>query len=145
VTAVAAVTLPGARKILAIGSDGGSVRLWDPTTGIPTGDSFNEYTGPVKALAAVRLPKGRVLIAISTSGGGVRLGNRTARSWDLRHHFRRTGERLSGHHGLVHAMAAVPLPNGRVLLATGSYDHTVQLWDPTTGILIGKPLTGHTC
>jgi WD40 repeat protein len=39
------------------------------------------------------------------------------------------GDPLTGHIGTVKAMAAVPLPDGRVLLATGSSDETVRLWD----------------
>ena len=42
------------------------------------------------------------------------------------------------------AVAAVPLPDGRTLLATGSDERTVQLWDPATGTPVGDPLTGHT-
>ena len=43
------------------------------------------------------------------------------------------GDPLTGDTGWVWAVAAVPLPDGRTLLATGSADRTVRLWDPTTG------------
>ncbi len=36
---------------------------------------------------------------------------------------------LTGHTSGVSAVAAVPLPDGRTLLATGSHDGTVRLWD----------------
>ena len=38
----------------------------------------------------------------------------------------------------------MPLPDGRTLLAAGSANGTVRLWDPTTGTPVGDPLTGHT-
>ena len=44
----------------------------------------------------------------------------------------------------VVAVCAVPGPGGRTLLATGSRDETVRLWDPATGTPVGEPLTGHT-
>jgi WD40 repeat protein len=33
--------------------------------------------------------------------------------------------------------------DGRLLLASGSRDHTVRVWDPLTGTPAGEPLTGH--
>jgi len=33
----------------------------------------------------------------------------------------------------VEAVAAVPLPDWRILLATGSDDGMLRLWDPATG------------
>jgi hypothetical protein len=55
---------------------------------------------------------------------------------------------LTGHTGRVWAVAAVPVPvpvpDGRTLLATGSGDGTVRLWDPVTGTPVSRPLTGHT-
>jgi WD40 repeat protein len=49
---------------------------------------------------------------------------------------------LAGTTAPMEAMVAVPLPDGRVLLATGSEDSTVRLWDPTTGTPASDPLTG---
>ncbi|MFZ0157775.1 MAG: hypothetical protein WAL50_01990 [Kineosporiaceae bacterium] len=51
---------------------------------------------------------------------------------------------LAGHTDWVTGVAAVPLPDGRVLLATTSADETVRLWDPVTATPVGDPLTGHT-
>src|SRR5690606_25794877 len=55
-----------------------------------------------------------------------------------------THRTLTGHKGAVTAAAAVPLPDGQVLIATGSHDDTVRLWNPITGQQVGQPLTGHT-
>ena len=52
------------------------------------------------------------------------------------------GDPLTGHTARVGAVAAVPLPDGRTLLATGSSDGTVRLWDPASPV--GDPLTGPT-
>jgi len=51
---------------------------------------------------------------------------------------------LTGHTGWVSSLAALTLADGRCLLASGSSDQTVRLWDPTTGRAVGAPLTGHT-
>ena len=55
------------------------------------------------------------------------------------------GEPLTGHTRWVGAVCPVPGgPGGRTLLAIGSGDATVRLWDPATGISVGEPLRGHT-
>jgi WD40 repeat protein len=51
------------------------------------------------------------------------------------------GDPLTGHTHWVTAVAAVPLPDGRTLLATTSNDRTVRLWDPVTAD--GPPGTHH--
>jgi hypothetical protein len=62
----------------------------------------------------------------------------TAATWPGMSHRILTG------HTPVLAVASVALPDGRTLLATGSADRTVRLWDPSTGHPVGEPLTGHT-
>ncbi|WP_309114626.1 hypothetical protein, partial [Saccharothrix sp.] len=52
------------------------------------------------------------------------------------------GDPLTGHTDWVNAVAAVPMPDGHTLIATGSSDTTVRLWDPATGTQVGDPLTG---
>ncbi|PNE16421.1 WD40 repeat domain-containing protein [Amycolatopsis sp. BJA-103] len=54
-----------------------------------------------------------------------------------------THRTLAGHAGGVLAVVAVPLPDGRTLLAAGGLDGTVRLWDPVTGRLVRDVLTGH--
>jgi WD40 repeat protein len=44
------------------------------------------------------------------------------------------GQPLTGHTRGVTAVAAMPLPDGRTLLASGSTDATVRIWDPGTGM-----------
>ncbi|MFI6071311.1 trypsin-like peptidase domain-containing protein [Actinoplanes sp. NPDC051343] len=51
---------------------------------------------------------------------------------------------LTGHDGPVRALAAIPLADGHALFASGSFDHSVRLWDATSGRPVGEPLLGHT-
>ena len=51
---------------------------------------------------------------------------------------------MTGHTSWVFSVAFGTTSDNRLLLATGSDDGTVQIWDPTTGTPIGDPLTGHT-
>ncbi|MGX1879587.1 WD40 repeat domain-containing protein, partial [Nocardia fluminea] len=51
---------------------------------------------------------------------------------------------LTGHNGSVYSVAFGTSPDGTLLLASGSLDDTVRVWDPDTGQPGGPALTGHT-
>ncbi|KAG8938809.1 hypothetical protein FRC04_007516 [Tulasnella sp. 424] len=55
--------------------------------------------------------------------------------------WKQVGEPLTGHTDEVNSVCFSP--DGK-LLASGSDDETIRLWDPQTGKQFGEPLTGHT-
>jgi WD40 repeat protein len=56
-------------------------------------------------------------------------------NWDCTHH-------LSGHQGLFTAIKTIAISDDRSIIATGSEDKTIRLWDIDTGKNLGI-LTGH--
>ncbi|MGH3687485.1 MAG: pentapeptide repeat-containing protein [Pseudonocardiaceae bacterium] len=103
--------------ILTTGHDDGTVRLWDPVTGVSL-RTLEGHTGGVWALALG--PDGSWLASAGDDG--------TVQLWDPT-----TGKALrtlKGHTGGVQALATGP--NGSWLASAGT-EGTVRLWDPTTG------------
>ncbi|MFE3279689.1 hypothetical protein [Nocardia sp. NPDC059239] len=50
---------------------------------------------------------------------------------------------MLGHTDWMNAMAFATTTDGTLVLASGSYDTSVQLWDIASDTSIGEPLTGH--
>jgi WD40 repeat protein len=153
VTTMTAIRIHDGRTLLATGSWDGTVWLWDPATGSSVGKPLEAHpsqelhvlgvTG-VTALATRPGPDGRELL-VSGGGDGV------VRSWDLATGAE-VGEPLIGHTSGVTALLALAPPKDRTLkkriaeeqtlLAAGSWNGVVRLWDPVTGTQVGPPLIG---
>ncbi|WP_344245121.1 WD40 repeat domain-containing serine/threonine protein kinase [Actinocorallia libanotica] len=123
--AVRAVAFAGEGTLLATGSDGDPVRLWDPVRQVETGRL--EGPSPVTALAFG--PGGTLLAA----GGG----DRAVWIWDSASRSRVAV--LNGHEAAVRAVAFAP--DGKLLASAGD-DDVVRLWDTATHRQVAE-LEGH--
>jgi carbon storage regulator CsrA len=133
--AVVTAVSTGRRLLLAVGGGAGTVQLWNPVTGRRVGDAMVGHTKGVTALAPLVLPGGRTLLASGGMDGAVWL-------WDLATGRVFGGGPFTENVGVVRALAGVPMPGRRTLLAQVSHRHNrLNLWDPVTGRLetqIGK-------
>jgi WD40 repeat protein len=109
---VAAAFSPDTRQLFTA-IDTGEVELWDSKTGQHL-QSWERGGLPVFAFS----PDGQTL-ALQGSNGVIRLHQVSTR---------RTLRSFRGHEGAVGALALSP--SGR-RLASGGFDHTVKIWDPT--------------
>ncbi|HJU17059.1 MAG TPA: TIR domain-containing protein [Stellaceae bacterium] len=116
---------------LASASEDRTARLWEVETGKPV-IALPSHNGDVDSVAFVGLD-GHLGLAVADTAGAIRL-------WAVD----RIGTRselatLRGHHGPVSTLAFDPAGN---LLATGSWDKTLRIWDLRDGREI-RELLGH--
>ncbi len=119
---------PDSKRLASAGFDG-TIRLWDPLTGKPSGESLQVIRGRVLAVAFS--PDGRWM-ASGDAGSQVRL-------WDSRT-AGNDATPLGRHESWVNAVAFSPDSS---LLASAGDDKTVRLWKVATGTAVGQPLQGH--
>ena len=132
---------------LATGSDDKAIRLWDRVTAEPAhavGQQANENDDeddeeggggsrvavPTAAALAVRFARRQLREGINGTNGNSRASSGDARGTRLP---------LLGHHNYVYCLAFSPKGN---ILASGSYDEAVFLWDVRAGRLM-RSLPAH--
>jgi WD40 repeat protein len=110
-------------KRIVSGSYDNKVRVWDAVTGQPIGPPLNGYGGGSVAFS----PDGQRVASRSRSFNTVQL-------WNIA-----TGKSLQGHDPSVNSVAFSP-DSKRIISSSGD---TVDVWDATTGQLMGPPLGRH--
>ncbi len=108
-------------KTVASGSEDGTIKLWDVSTGHPR-STINVVTDAIRGLAYS--PDGKTLAAACTTSKSVRF-------WDPETGQERGGA-LRGH--IRDVLSVAYSPDGQTL-ASGSLDLTIRLWDPASGMV----------
>ncbi|KZT34390.1 hypothetical protein SISSUDRAFT_1065366 [Sistotremastrum suecicum HHB10207 ss-3] len=114
------------------GSYDRTIRVWDPDTGNQIGESLELHTGGVNAMALS--PTNNILTSADTRGV-IHLWYPPSTTSSLRRHH-------TIHHGTDRINSVSFSADGARLLSA-SADHTICLWDVSTGELIGRPFEGH--
>ncbi|MER7640237.1 PQQ-binding-like beta-propeller repeat protein [Streptomyces sp. NPDC126522] len=99
-------------------------------------DAVPGSSGAVDALTVVSLSAGTTLVAGARDGGGAGGG---VCLWDVAD-GRLVHGPLSGHADRVRSLTALPLADGRVLLASGGDSGSIGLWDAVTGRPVLEPV-----
>ena len=138
ISPVSVATPQGIGKILASGSEDKTIKLWD----LATGKEIRTITGHSDSVHAIAIsPDGKILASGSN--------DKTIRLWDLQ--TGRAIRTITGHSSWVRSVAISSLnsssdtgnDNDNKILASGSTDKTIKVWNLSTGKLI-HTLKGHT-
>lgn len=116
---------------IAFGSHNGTISICDTQTHEEV-SRLQGHSGKVKHVAYST--DGCYIASVSTFGDIVRV-------WDVQIH---AGLRNSTHESTSAAINAVAVSPGSQLIAAGSNDCLVHIWDLQTGATVGKPFQGHT-
>lgn len=107
--------------LLYAGTHDGTIRLWNPAEG----RELQSFPGPADRIWSVAVSRRGDTLAVASAEGPVQL-------WDLKSRDGHGEARQIG--GPGGAFCAAFSPDGKIL-ATGSADRTVSLWNPATGKL----------
>jgi WD40 repeat protein len=148
------------REVVVSGTDGGTIQLWDPRTGLAIGEPFGWPGWAIESLALGMIggretivsvfsnhlkrkicwwdARTREQIDVAHTGIGqsdviVSGDNCSIRRWDMRKGKR--DERAE--------LVACGMFDGREVAVTGDLDGRIQLWDAKSKEPIGQPLVGH--
>ena len=134
VRAVTPLQSAGGDPAFVSGGTDRTVRVWDGETGIQKGSELVGHEGEVWAVTSFVDAAGHTMIA---SGGN-----------DKKILLRCPGSAaepvlLEGHRKGIRGLTTFPTADGGLVLASVSADHTLRLWNPSTGSQIQAPIEAH--